>query len=83
MAPVMLFAFGPEDCFAFFCSTKLVSHRTSLAFTTTVSARLGIPYSLTLGPGENEYAAIYLNKETNTMWRSISKLADTSFFAYS
>jgi len=73
MASVMLFTFGPGDSFVFFCDTKIVTHRANAAFTATVSSRLGTPYSLTLGPGENEYAAVYLNKKTGRVWRSISK----------
>ncbi|KAK0624047.1 hypothetical protein B0T14DRAFT_517461 [Immersiella caudata] len=80
MAPVMIFAFGPEDSFVFWCSTKLITHRACPAFATTVSARLGTPYSLTLGPGENEYAAVYLNKETNSIWRSLNYAKDTHLY---
>jgi hypothetical protein len=92
MAPIILFAFGPQDSFFFYCPLKTIksalcllcgqwfdkhtdlglnSHRANYAFTKTVPPRLHLPYSVCLGPGDNEYCAFYVDKE-NELHYSIS-----------
>jgi hypothetical protein len=58
---------------------SFTSHRTNYAFTKTIPPRLHLPYSVSLGPADNEYCAFYVGRNHELNYSISSSLPAVSF----
>jgi len=62
-----MFAFGPDESYFFDCPTSAQWRRLPWNFQ-QIRQRISTAYQICIGPGEDEYAAFYMNKDGNIQY---------------